>query len=71
MGGTREGGARAAATNKKRYGDDFYVKIGALGGSKSVGGGFAANGELARYAGRIGGLKSRRRRRNEKGSEKI
>ena len=60
MPGTVKGGRRAASTNKQRYGADFYVKIGALGGKKSTGGGFAANPELAREAGRKGGLKSRK-----------
>lgn len=55
-----EGGKKAAATNKERYGADFYVNIGALGGRKSRGGGFAANPELAREAGRKGGKKSRK-----------
>lgn len=34
--------------------------IGAAGGKKSKGGGFAANRALARVAGRKGGIKSRR-----------
>lgn len=60
MAGTKAGGKLAAATNKKRYGKEFYVKIGAMGGKTSTGGGFAANPELARIAGRKGGLKSRK-----------
>jgi len=60
MPGTVNGGMKAAQTNKKRYGKAFYVRIGALGGKKSTGGGFAANPELAREAGRKGGLKSRK-----------
>ena len=60
MPGTPKGGTKAAQTNKKRYGKEFYVRIGAMGGTKSRGGGFAANPELARVAGRIGGLKSRK-----------
>lgn len=60
MSGTREGGLKAAKTNKKRYGDGFYTRIGALGGKKSKGGAFSADPELARVAGRIGGLVSRR-----------
>lgn len=55
MGATREGGIKAAQTNKQRHGADFYKKIGALGGQKSRGGGFAANPELAVSAGRKGG----------------
>lgn len=60
MAGTTDGGKAAAETNKKRHGNDFYKRIGALGGKKSTGGGFAINRELAREAGRRGGLKSRR-----------
>ena len=62
MPGTREGGMKAAATNKKRYGKNFYVSIGRKGGQMSSTGGFAANPELARAAGRLGGLKSRKRK---------
>lgn len=51
------GGLKAAQTNKERHGEDFYVRIGAMGGKKSRGGGFAANRELARAAGRKGGLR--------------
>lgn len=61
MSGTRVGGKKAAETNKKRYGKDFYKKIGAKGGKKTgVKKGFAANPELASKAGRKGGRKSRR-----------
>ncbi len=60
MPGTRKGGLKAAETNKKRYGKAFYVRIGAIGGKKSTGGGFAANPELAREAGRKGGMASRK-----------
>lgn len=59
MAGTIEGGRKAAQRNKELYGPDFYVKVGKLGGAKSRGGGFAKNPELAREAGRKGGLKSR------------
>jgi general stress protein YciG len=65
MSGTREGGLRAAQTNKERWGDDFYSKTGALGGKKrgfetKSPKGFAANKSLASEAGRRGGEKSRR-----------
>lgn len=60
MPGVREGGLKAAKTNKQKYGADFYKRIGALGGLKSRGGGFAANPELARIAGAKGGRASRR-----------
>lgn len=64
MAGTPEGGRKAAETNKKRYGREFYEMIGRKGGTISRGGGFAKNPELARVAGRIGGQRSRRRSAN-------
>lgn len=63
MSGTKSGGKQAARTNKKKYGPDFYAKIGGKGGSKSTGGGFGAGDEgraRASYYGRIGGSRSRR-----------
>ena len=61
MSGNIEGGKRAAATNLKRYGKDFYKRIGAKGGRNGHTGGFAANPKLASIAGRKGGLKSSRK----------
>lgn len=60
MPGTKIGGIKTAKTIKKLYGKDYYIKMGKLGGQESTKGGFAANRELARIAGRIGGLKSRK-----------
>lgn len=60
MAGSKETGLKAAATNKAKYGEDFYKNIGAIGGKASTTGGFYANRELARIAGRRGGLKSKR-----------
>lgn len=60
MAGTKEGGKAAAATNRAKYGPDFYAKIGAKGGKKGRTGGFFANRELARVAGAKGGRISRR-----------
>ena len=60
MAGTKEGGRKAAARNKAKYGSDFYAKIGAAGGKKGKTGGFYANRELARAAGAKGGRISRR-----------
>jgi hypothetical protein len=60
MAGTKDGGKAAAATNKSKYGKDFYAKIGAMGGKKGHTGGFYANRELARIAGARGGRVSRR-----------
>jgi general stress protein YciG len=60
MAGTKDGGKAAAATNKKKYGSDFYAKIGAKGGRLGRTGGFYANRDLARQAGARGGRVSRR-----------
>ena len=60
MAGTKLGGAKAAATNKKKYGKDFYARIGSMGGKNGHTGGFYANRELARMAGAKGGRISRR-----------
>ncbi len=64
MAGTKKGGEAAAATNKAKYGSDFYAKIGAKGGKKGRTGGFFANRELARIAGAKGGRISRRTKAN-------
>ena len=61
MAGTKDGGMRAAQTNKAKHGSDFYARIGAKGGRKGRTGGFFANRELARLAGAKGGRISRRK----------
>lgn len=77
MSGTKEGGRKAAETNKKRHGEGFYAKIGKKGGQNSHTGGFASfvvgkdgltGRERARLVGAIGGFKSKRR--SKKGEEK-
>ena len=60
MSGTVFGARKTVETNIKKYGPDFYSKIGQIGGRLGRTGGFAANRELAREAGRKGGLKSKR-----------
>lgn len=69
MSGTRAGGLLAAKTNKKKYGESFYVNIGRRGGQNGCGGGFASDKigkdgltgrERAKIAGAKGGRKSRR-----------
>ena len=66
MAGTVSGGKKAAITNKTRYGMNFYNVIGAVGGRKSTGGGFAKNRELAKLMGAIGGKVSRARTKEAK-----
>lgn len=69
MAGTVEGGKKAAATNKAKHGHDFYARIGAKGGRNGRMGGFASTvvgrdgltgRQRASIAGRKGGLKGRR-----------
>lgn len=69
MAGTIEGGRKAAATNKKKYGKEFYSNIGRKGGKNGHTGGFAHEGvgkdgltgpERAKLAGQKGGVISRR-----------
>lgn len=37
MPGTMTGGKKARETNKERYGDDYYKRIGSMGGKKHSG----------------------------------
>mgnify|MGYP006932866138 CR=1 FL=1 len=60
MAGTREGGRKAAITNKLKHGADYYSRIGSEGGKNGHTGGFASNRELARIAGAKGGRISKR-----------
>ena len=62
MPGTVRGGKKAAKTNKKLYGKDFYKELGRKGGATLTNKpkGFAANPELARIVGAIGGMRSKR-----------
>lgn len=81
MPGTKEGGAKAAQKNKERYGEDFYRRIGTIGGKNGKTGGFASTAvgadgmtgpERASVVGRIGGQAPSpriRRRKNESEEE--
>ncbi len=72
MGGTVEGAKRAAKVNNQRTEltidgktikiepGTFYQVVGKIGGKKGTTGGFFANRELAREAGRRGGQVSKR-----------
>jgi hypothetical protein len=60
MAGTKAGGQAAALTNKQQYGEDFYKRIGAMGGKNGHIGGFYARRDIARSAGAEGGRISRR-----------
>lgn len=74
MSGNAKGGALARDTNKKKYGPDFYARIGAMGGKKGRSGGFASDKvgddgktgrERAVEAGRRGGRISRKSKKVE------
>lgn len=69
MVGTKAGGLKAAATNRERYGEDFYRRLGHEGGQNGHTGGFGSKKvgkdgltgyQRARKVGQIGGRKSRR-----------
>lgn len=69
MSGTVEGGRKAYQKNIQRHGQDFYAKIGQMGGRRGHSGGFASNKigpdgltgrQRARVAGSKGGKISRR-----------
>lgn len=63
MAGNKAGGKKAAATNKRRYGKDYYQVIGATGGEAHVPSkGFGSNRELAKKLGRKGGLSAKKPR---------
>ena len=66
MAGNKIGGVKAAATNRKKYGDNFYANIGAKGGRACVPKGFAADPERARRAGAKGGKISKRGKAKKK-----
>lgn len=69
MSGTKVGGAKAAYTNKLKYGLDFYARIGERGGRNGHTGGFNSDKvgkdgltgfERAKIVGAKGGKISRR-----------
>lgn len=62
MSGTKEGAKKTALKNKLLHGEDYYARIGSMGGKAGnpATKGFASNPELARIAGAKGGRKSKR-----------
>lgn len=66
MPGTKEGGLKAAKTNRAKWGSDFYRKLGKIGGSKRTpktkNKGFASDRLRASISGAKGGRISRRRK---------
>lgn len=60
MAGTKAGAKKAAETNKRRHGDDFYRVIGKKGGENGNTGGFQTDPKRAKLCGSIGGSISKR-----------
>lgn len=61
MAGTKAGGQKCKQRLLERYGEDYFSKLGKIGGSRTGSAkGFAANPELASRAGKLGGSISRR-----------
>ena len=61
MSQTHEGGLKTAATNKAKYGEDYYETIGSIGGrAKNPLKGFGSDRARARAAGKLGGQRSKR-----------
>lgn len=66
---TKEGARKAHLTKIKKYGEDYYKKIGSLGGKASTTGGFYANRELAKEAGRKGGIAKNAKKQKDEDTE--
>ena len=60
MAGTKAGAKKAAETNKRLHGNDFYRVIGKKGGENGNTGGFQTDPKRARVCGSIGGSISKR-----------
>lgn len=62
MSGTVAGGKKCAKANKERHGEDYYKRIGKLGGKAKTTKpkGFAANPALAKLAGHMAGSVGKR-----------
>lgn len=78
MAGTLEGGRKAAATNKLRWGNDYYVRISRAGGKVSgIPKGFSSDvvgkdgltgRERAKIVGVLGGKASRKTKKVNEGN---
>lgn len=65
MSQTSTGAKKAAITNKTRHGSDFYQRIGSRGGKNGTGHQFGHGMVSPSEAGRIGGARSKRKKREE------
>lgn len=68
MAGTQEGAVKASTIIKRKHGEDFYKRIGSMGGKLGGGkGGFndrALASRAGKIGGKMGGKRSRKRRSN-------
>lgn len=64
LGKPKSSGQKTAETNIRKFGKDFYSKIGKEGGSARVPKGFAKNIGLAKSAGAVGGARSKRTKKD-------
>ena len=64
MAGNKKGGAKAAETIRRLYGDDFWSKVGKKGGNKTGVSWLTGNSELAAKIGRMGKGKKHHRRKS-------
>lgn len=74
MAGTKAGGLKTKETNLKKYGEDYYQKIGTAGGKVGTTGGFASEligpdglsgRQRAAVVGKKGGKESKRTKVNK------
>lgn len=76
MAGNLTGGKKARATNRKKYGDNFYAAIGALGGAASRTGGFGsdkvgADGLTGKERAKVASAKGHKSNKLKKGNENV
>jgi len=60
MSGTHSGAVKSTEKIKRVHGEDFFKRIGAIGGRNGNTGGFASDPALARKVGATGGQRSKR-----------
>lgn len=58
MAGTIAGGKKTSQIVTEKYGSDYFAKIGSTGGKNGTTGGFYADKDRAKKAGKLGGQRS-------------
>lgn len=62
MSQTKSGAAKATKILYERYGKNYFKEMGRKGGKVCVPKGFSENRERASWAGRLGGLRTKRKK---------